>query len=184
MAINTSDVGRPRIIATWFDDQIGKSETHQATKNKFATLSRLITEWKFFDTYDAFDDDLDKNINTKVLLITSGGLGRHVVPAKHHLPQIYRIYIFCHDVESNRQWSNEYNKVSGVFNIEDLVYERMADDLAILFFEEGEAYRRSSERGLARLNYKEAKRILMNILKLSDRDHRVQTINDELDMLD
>ncbi|CAF0949988.1 unnamed protein product [Didymodactylos carnosus] len=184
MSVNSSAFGRPRIIATWVDDQIGKSETHHSMKKQFVTLSKLITEWKFFDTHHAFYDDLDTYPKTKILLITSGAFGRHIVPEKHELTQIYRIYIFCHDVESNEKWSDEYNKVSGVFNIEDLVYKQLADDLATLFRDEGEAYRRSSEYGLARLNYKEAKHILIKVLKLSDKDDRVQFINDELETVD
>lgn len=52
------------------------------------------------------------SIADRVVLITSGRLGREIVPTIHHLRQIISIYIYCMDKKANEQWSSNFSKVN------------------------------------------------------------------------
>ncbi len=51
------------------------------------------------------------SVEDRVVLIVSGQLGRDIVPRIHHLQQLLSIYVYCHNLESNEQWSRQFSKV-------------------------------------------------------------------------
>lgn len=44
-------------------------------------------------------------------LIVSGQMGRTVIPKIHELAQVKTIYVYCHDIKTNKEWSQSYSKV-------------------------------------------------------------------------
>jgi hypothetical protein len=48
----------------------------------------------------------------RLVLISSGHLGRELVPFVHDLRQVLSIYIYCADKKSNEQWSCKFAKVN------------------------------------------------------------------------
>ncbi len=47
----------------------------------------------------------------RLILITSGQLGRELVPAIHHFRQITSIYVYCMDKKENEKWASKFIKV-------------------------------------------------------------------------
>jgi hypothetical protein len=95
--------------------------------------------------------------NKRVFLISSGSLGRRVVPAIHDLPQIYAIYIYCADVPSNLEWSKQWKKVRVVCNDDDkYLLPQLAVDVAQANIEWGDALLKANQRDKAKEKYDKA----------------------------
>jgi len=95
--------------------------------------------------------------NKRVFLISSGSLGRRVVPTIHELPQIYAIYIYCADVPSNLEWSNKYTKVRVVCNDDDkYLLPQLAVDVAQADMEWGDALLKNGKADKAKEKYAKA----------------------------
>ena len=151
---------RPSIIVAWVDQGIGEAGMHKYIKERFETLSSFIAQWLYFDSADDFTFYIENNANINLISVMSGGMSRLLVPKHSHLANLHSIYIFCMDIERAQQAMGNEVKVKGIFNIEDNLYEQMADDLSKLLVEEGIALAQLDERSAARLNYEEAKRLL------------------------
>ncbi|CAF1420281.1 unnamed protein product [Adineta steineri] len=52
----------------------------------------------------------------RALVITSGSLGKHLVPEIHGILKLDAIYIFCDDVSYHQQWTKNWKKIKGVHN--------------------------------------------------------------------
>ena len=95
--------------------------------------------------------------NKRVFLISSGSLGRRVVPSIHELPQIYAIYIYCADVPSNLEWSRKFSKVRVVCNDDDKVLlPQLAVDVAQANVDWGDALFKDAQRDKAKEKYDKA----------------------------
>ncbi|CAF0765909.1 unnamed protein product [Rotaria sp. Silwood1] len=177
---------RPLIVAAWVDQGIGEPGMHKYIKERFETLSSFITQWLYFDSSDNFTSYIENNPNIKLICVMSGGMSRLLVPKLSHLAALHTVYVFCVDIERAKQSMEDEIKVKGIFNIEDDVYETMADDLSKLLVEEGIALAQLDERNLARLNYEEAKRLLSTQAKkvsLDEEKARIEEIDIRLDQL-
>ncbi|CAF1205023.1 unnamed protein product [Didymodactylos carnosus] len=138
----------------------------------------------YFDSAEEVTHVLHEEPKRIVFLITSGGLGREVVPKVNELVHISRIYIFCVNVDANKEWSKQYNKVQEVFNLEDDLYKQLADDLARVYVQQANSCVKDDNRGIGRLLYNDARQLLINILRLQDNHHRVQEIDEQLTLMD
>ena len=89
--------------------------------------------------------------NKRVFLVSSGSLGRRVVPSIHDLPQIYAIYIYCSDVPSNLEWSQKFPKVRVVCNDDDkFLLPQLAVDVAQANIDWGDALLKDGQRDKAK----------------------------------
>jgi hypothetical protein len=116
----------------------------------------------------------------------SGGMSRLLVSKHSHLTALHIIYVFCADIERARQSMADEIKVKGIFNIEDDLYEQMADDLSKILVEDGIALAQLDKRSAARLNYEEAKRLLTtqaNKVKDDEKKARIEEIDVRIDQL-
>ena len=59
---------------------------------------------------------LKNNKSEQALIITSGGLGRSLVPQIHHLLQVEAIFIFCANPDRHHAWAAQWSKLRGVHN--------------------------------------------------------------------
>ncbi|CAF1032842.1 unnamed protein product [Adineta steineri] len=53
--------------------------------------------------------------SNKLILIVSDDVGQQLIPQIHQLSQVYSIYIYCHEQEFNQHWTQQYNKVRGIY---------------------------------------------------------------------
>jgi len=111
----------------------------------------------------------EKCSNKRVFLVTSGSLGRIVVPAVHDLSQVYAIYIYCADVVSNREWSKNYSKVRVVCNNDDQdLLPQLAVDVAQANIELGDALVKQGSRDKAKEKFEKALKNLTKYDQVSD----------------
>lgn len=187
MSTTTNSSSRqPPIVAAWVDQGIGEAGMHRYIKERFGTLSSLITQWLFFDCSDQFRDFIEKDPNVRLISVMSGGMSRQIAPLYSHRQAFHSFYVFCVDIDRARQALDGEVKLKGIFNIEDDLYDQMADDLARILLDDGLTLARVDERGLARENYEEAKRLIStqaNKLNESEKQQRLEEINGRIDQL-
>ena len=186
MAASTAPINRPTIMATWIDQNIGQDTTHKKMKARFESLTKFITQWFYFDSEEAFTSCIEGDPPIKMIAVMSGSMSRSLVHKHSNINALHSIYVFCFDVNGARQALQSEKKVKGVFDMEDDLYEKLADDIAKLLLEEGDAYAQANKRDLARLNYNEAKQILNNKAKKMNanmKKKRIEEIDDRLKRL-
>ena len=177
---------KPPIVAAWVDQGIGESGMHKYIKERFGTLSPFITQWMYFDSPDQFRNYIEREPNVRLISVMSGGMSRLLVPLHAHRQAFDSFYVFCVDIDRARQSLGDAVKLKGIFNIEDDLYDQMADDLARILLDDGFAFARVDERSLARQNYEEAKRLIRtqaNKLKEAEKEKRLEEIDGRIDQL-
>jgi hypothetical protein len=65
----------------------------------------------------------------KVILVTSGKLGRGLIETLHDSEQVDSIYIYCQDIEKHKQFAQPYKKVVGVYSNPVEIFSRLRDNL-------------------------------------------------------
>jgi hypothetical protein len=110
----------------------------------------------------AFDNEADcleafeKNQDKRIFFITSGTMGKNVVPKIiERYPRIFTdlitdqpyssIYVFCHNIEWNLEWAIEYIQYIQMFNFDSELLERMTRDIAEYFIERGGRIREAND---------------------------------------
>lgn len=138
---------------------------------KFATLDPYLIELR--DIYDTISGTFkwemcadqeercvkfcQDNPTRRVFVVSSGSLGRKVVPQIHELPQVYAIYIHCADVPNNLKWANEYRKIRVVCDNDDRdLLPQLAVDIAQTNIEWADALLASGKRDKAIEKYEKA----------------------------
>jgi hypothetical protein len=182
-ANNLTGRARPRIIAGWVDADIGRNGAHSVMKQRFARLSSFIEEWYFFENPEELYEFLDDYPKTQMFLVMSGRTAQAIVPARHHFVNIHCMYVFCQQVLNHQRLKDEYDKVKDVMNLEDDLYNLIADDLSFLLIDIGESCVRSEEQSLARRNLEEAMRLMRNLLHFQDNHGRIRRANELLESL-
>ena len=174
------------LIVTWVDPGIGEAGMHKYTKDRFENLSQLISQWLYFDNPDTFTRYVEDNSNIRLISVMSGGMSRLLVPKLSHHAILESVYVFCADIDLARQALANENKVKGIFNIEDDLYDQMADDLAKLFLQDGIHLAQQDQRSLAKVKYEEAKRLLTSHaqrIEQNERRERLEELDGRIDQL-
>ncbi|CAF3673800.1 unnamed protein product [Rotaria sp. Silwood1] len=151
---------------------------------KFVALDGLLIETR--DIYDQISGTIqwemcesqedrcmsyirDQCANRRTFLMTSGGLGKNVVPKIHDLPQLYAIYIYCADVVHHQEWACKYSKVRVVCNNDDLyLLPQLAVDVAQANIDWGDALLKSGKRDEAKKKFLKADENLTKYVKNPD----------------
>ena len=173
-------------VAAWVDQSIDDRGPNQAIKNQFEPLSPLIDRWLYFNNADNFATYLQGNGDVRLIAVMTGGMARELVPRHSNSNVLESVYIFCFDIGRAREAVGNEPKVKGIFNIEDALYEKMADDLATSFVQTGVALAQLDQRNEARAYYQEAKRLLslpMNHVKDDEKRRRLEELDARLDQL-
>lgn len=95
-------------ICVWLDLSVNTTQDNQVTQKE---LRNLIATLQTFTSDVECETYIKKMNNDKLVLITSGGLGRRLVPRIHDLPQVSSIYIYCQDKQANEPWASKHSKV-------------------------------------------------------------------------
>ncbi|CAF2896014.1 unnamed protein product [Rotaria sp. Silwood2] len=150
---------------------------------KFVTLDGLVIETRDIDddvsgTFEwemcAGQEDRcmqfiqEKCVNKRTFLITSGGLGKNVVPKIHDLPQLYAIYVYCQDIVGHQQWASKFSKVRIVCSDDRVLHPQLAVDVAQANIDWGDALLNAGKRDEARAKFQKALDNLTKHAKFSD----------------
>lgn len=90
-----------------------------ASVNKFLDKSKSTPRLRAnIDYLKKFSDpeECEKRIRSiseseRIVLIVSGSFNRQIVPRIHSLPELSAIYVFCMNLDGNRQWVDSFNRV-------------------------------------------------------------------------
>jgi hypothetical protein len=93
----------------WLDATVNTSPENIQSQE---ILRESINQLKTFDNGDECIKYIEYlSANDRIILISSGSLGRSIVPRIHELRQIFSIYIYCMNKEANEQWTKKFIKV-------------------------------------------------------------------------
>jgi hypothetical protein len=97
----------------WLDTEVNKNEENRHAQQQLYSIIHNIKA--FEDPHECQQYIQRAPTNYHIILITSGTLGRQVVPYIHNLKQISSIYIYCVDKQKNEQWAQQYHKVRSFY---------------------------------------------------------------------
>lgn len=108
-------------LIVWFDPNIHQydPEFHYLTGQVKAVGGNVT----LFDHFDERIQYLEVVYEEKITIITSGASGQQFVPQIHLLSQVASIYIFCANPSRHTAWTSAWEKVKGLFDCIELVYE-------------------------------------------------------------
>ncbi|CAF2614660.1 unnamed protein product [Rotaria sp. Silwood2] len=151
---------------------------------KFITLDDLLVETReiYDDISGTFEWEMcqnqedrcinyirDKCTNNRVFFITSGGLGKSIIPKIHDLPQVYAIYIYCADVLYHQGWACKFSKVRVVCNNDDqYLLPQFAVDVAQANMDWGDALLKDGKRDAAKKKFEKADENLTKHARIPD----------------
>jgi hypothetical protein len=96
----------------WLDQKVNATEEN---KQGQCELRLIINQLKTFDDPNQCHQYiLSHSQQDRIILIVNGSCGRQLVPQIHHLRQISSIYIYCMDVQGNKQWATNFPKVKHI----------------------------------------------------------------------
>jgi hypothetical protein len=173
------DEGKPNHMIVWLDQNIGNPDEYVHLKKAFSSIAdpknedpvnlidtdydKLLrtvgaTSVKFegvwfllaaFTNAELCVKFLQENQDKRIFLITSGQMGRAVMPSimlncknifidsVKNEPYSF-IYVFCHDIGRQRDWIFKYADYIKAFTFDTDLLVRMIRDIADYFVEEGE----------------------------------------------
>ncbi|CAF0746203.1 unnamed protein product [Didymodactylos carnosus] len=112
----------------WLDAVANDTEEDVDAQQRLRTSINHLRTFKYENACEQYIQGVSKD--DRVVLISSGQLGREVVPRIHQLRQVSSIYIYCMDKESNEEWAKEFTKVRGVIVVlNDLVAQIRLDQV-------------------------------------------------------
>ncbi|CAF4006107.1 unnamed protein product [Adineta steineri] len=88
-------------------------------------------QWLFFSAENACYEFIKNDVTypKKVILVTSGSLGKTLIEKLHHCEQLDAVYIYCQKVEIYREFAQHYIKVLGVYSNPVEIFARLKDYL-------------------------------------------------------
>lgn len=111
-----SDVRRRRIVENmqlvWVDPIIDSADPD--AQHTLQQLRNVVNEVNIFSRPHQCRDFLEEVNKEKVLVVTSGSVGRELVPQIHAMRQVDEIYIFCRHKSRHKEWARDYPKIKGV----------------------------------------------------------------------
>ncbi|CAF1104769.1 unnamed protein product [Adineta steineri] len=96
----------------WLDSLVNMSQENIDGQQLIrSSIDHLIT----FDNVDKCEEYIRSiSSDERIILITSGRLGRELIPHIHQLRQVSSIYIYCLDKPANEQWAKQYTKIKHI----------------------------------------------------------------------
>jgi hypothetical protein len=159
--VNVSNVfsSGKTLEACWLDSHICENGQHQQLKDHFKNMSKLIPKWHFFTTGDQLQDYLQNNPNVKLITIMSGRFARNLLALISEKEALHSVYVLTINIARNREALGVDPKLKGIFNTEDALYDKLRENLAQLFWDEGTRLVASNQDNEARVYFDEAKRL-------------------------
>jgi len=186
-------------VTVWIDEHIGVDNAYGGFKAKFNDniqvlksnnlneneiddesmlcadqdmLNKLIDEvycLKYFSTIDKGLEYIENNPGKRIFFISSGSIGKDVVPKIVNLSQIQGIYIFCGNISAHTEWAGDYfEHISAMLEHQDNLLERLTRDIAEYVEKKGDEYTQADAKLAARNCYAWAKKLLIRGKMLGD----------------
>ena len=118
-----------RLVGCWLDQSIGEAGTHLPLKKRFESVSNRITKWHYFSGGDDFKAFLDSNPNIRLVAIMSGAFAKQQVCPVSNRDSLHSVYVLCGNLGKYGTLLADEEKIKGIFNDENLLFERMQKDL-------------------------------------------------------
>jgi hypothetical protein len=97
----------------WLDAQVNRSKQNVEAQEQ---LRKLINQLKTFDDGQLCENYIQSlSENNRIVFMSSGQLGKEIVPRIHHLRQVFSIYIFCMNKQKYEELAEQYIKVNLIF---------------------------------------------------------------------
>lgn len=107
-------------------------------KREFDAVGEFIN---FVQTIDDAMKKIEENSTKKIFLITSGELGRVLVPiAAERYPWVHQIYIFAHNLESHLDLADKYISLVNLSNFPKTLSLQLTCGIAKFFMERGRSF--------------------------------------------
>jgi hypothetical protein len=186
-------------VTVWIDQHIGEENTYKDLKSKFNDniqvlksnnvvedeidddtltyadpdmLKKLSDEvycLKYFSTVDKGLEYIRQNSQKAIFFVSSGTIGKIIVPQIADLPQIKGIYIFCGNISHHTEWAGEYaDKISAMLEHQDNLLERLTRDIAAYVEKKGDEHKSKEDILQARNCYAWSKKLLVRGKMLGD----------------
>jgi hypothetical protein len=186
-------------VTVWIDKHIGVENSYAGIKTKFndniqvlksnncaedeiddesmlcanpAMLKNLADEvycLKYFSTVEKGLEYIRDNPEKKIFFVSSGTIGKIIVPQIANLSQIQGIYIFCGNISHHTEWAGDYDdKISAILEHQDNLLERLTRDIAKYVEDKGDQYKKDDSILKARNCYAWAKKLLSRGRLLGD----------------
>ncbi len=186
-------------MTVWIDKHIGVEETYEDIKTKFddniqILKSNNLTEMEIDDDSIACTDpkmlenlkdevyclkyfsEIDKALayihqhpEKRIFFISSGTIGKEVVPKIVDLPQIRGIYIFCGNISYHTTWARDYaDYITAMLEHQDNLLERLTRDIAEYVEEKGDRHKANGDIIPAKNCYAWSKKLLTRGKMLGD----------------
>lgn len=186
-------------VTVWIDKYIGVEKTYEGLKSKFndniqvlqsnnlaeneiddetivcadpdmlKKLSDDVYCLKYFSTITKALEYIRANTNKSIFFISSGSIGKDIVPQIVDLPQIQGIYIFCGNISLQTEWAADYaENISAMLEHQDNLLERLTRDIADYVEKKGDKYKADGAILPARNCYAWAKKLLIRGKALGD----------------
>ncbi|CAF0918099.1 unnamed protein product [Adineta steineri] len=101
-------------LLVWVDGNI--DQTNKDCQNTLTQLRAAVNDVMMFNQSDECIQFLNQMNDEQAFVITSGALGKNLVPEIHDMPKLDAIYIFCGNVSYHQQWTENWKKIKGVHN--------------------------------------------------------------------
>ncbi|CAF3215430.1 unnamed protein product [Rotaria socialis] len=186
-------------VTVWIDRYIGVQNTYTNLKNKFNNsiqvlqsnneaeaeldddtmicanpdmLKELAEEvycLKYFSTVEDGLDYIKNHPEKKIFFISSGTIGKIIVPDIANLAQIQGIYIFCGNISDHVKWARDYeDKITAMVEHQDNLLERLTQDIAKYVESKGDQYKTGGDNVEAKNCYSWSKKLLVRGKMLGD----------------
>jgi hypothetical protein len=167
---------------TKFNDNIQVLQSNNPTENEIdddtmlcadqGMLKKLSDEvycLKYFSTPEKGLEYILQNSQKKIFFVSSGTIGKIVVPEIVKLSQIQGIYIFCGNISHHTGWAGDYvENITAILEHQDNLLERLTRDIALYVEEKGDEYTTMGESLKARNCYAWAMKLLIRGRNLGD----------------
>ena len=152
-----------------------------------ASLRNEVYCLNYFSTSDAGLKYIHAHPDKKIFFISSGTIGRIMVPEIVALPQIKAIYIFCGNIAFHLEWALDYQyQAFLMFDHEDDLLARLTLDLGQYVESKGDRYEAHKDFFQARNCFIWAKKLYLRCASVSDINTtaKVRTITEKIDRME
>ena len=165
-----------------FHDQVQVLQSNNYTEKLIDDESMLCTDPKmledlgnkyycleYFSAPAAALKYIHNNANKKIFFISSGTIGKLMVPELVKLPQIQGIYIFCGSIAHHVEWATEYyENISAMLEHQDDLLTRLTRDIGKYVEKKGDEHKDNEDVLQARNCYAWAKKLYVRCTMMGD----------------
>ncbi|CAF0913843.1 unnamed protein product [Didymodactylos carnosus] len=177
-------------VSVWLDSHIGEPENNRELKALFRkitqpletlttaeanidepimlddvvlrSLQETVYRLEIFDKEDTCLEFIHANGDKQIFFISSGSMGREIVPKIADLSQLKSIFIFCGDISHNSVWAMDYQeKIMAMVTHQDDLLLHLTKCIAEYLKNKGDVYMNNDEIFKAKNCFAWSKKLLL-----------------------